>query len=237
MVLALPPMNVSEDVFVREVDEELQKDKLQDAWDRFGKPLVALIVAVLLGWAGWIYWNTRVDAAAGEVGEKLTLAVDTLAAGSDSGVSAKLVEVNSSDATGFHGPAGLTAGSLALQQGDIKAAADTFGKVAANADAAQAWRDLALIRQTSATFDTLKPEEVVARLKPLAVPGAPWYGSAGEMTAMAYVKMNKPEMAGKMLAELAKDEGVPETIRSRASEKANALGVASTRPDPKGAAQ
>lgn len=226
-------MNVTEDVFVREVDEELQKDKLQDAWDRFGKPFVALLVVGLLGWAGLIYWNHRQDAAAGEVGEKLTAAVDTLAAGSDSGVAAKLVEVKASGAEGFHGPAGLTSGSLALQQGDAKAAAETFGKVAADTNTAQVWRDLALIRQTAATFDTLKPEEVVARLKPLAVPGAPWYGSAGEMSAMAYVKMNKPEMAGKMLAELAKDEGVPETIRNRASEKANALGVASTRAETK----
>lgn len=235
--MALPPMNVTEEVFVREVDEELQKDKLQDAWERFGKPAVAVIVAGLLGWAGWIYWNDRQDAAAGEVGEKLTAVVDTLAAGSDQGAKAKLEEVKASDAEGFHGPAGLIAGSLALQTGDDKAAADSFGKVASSGDTAQVWKDLALIRQTAASFDSMKPEDVVTRLKPLAVPGAPWYGSAGEMTAMAYVKMNKPELAGKMLAELAKDEGVPETIRNRASEKANALGVASTRPEAKGAAQ
>jgi hypothetical protein len=234
-------MNVSEDVFVREVDEELQKDQMQNAWNRYGKPAVAMVAAGLLGWAGWLFWEHRQDEAAGLVGEKLTAAVDTLAAGSDSGVSAKLVEVTASTAEGFHGPAGLTAGSLALQQGDVKAAVENFGRIASSQSSAQVWRDLALIRQTAASFDTLKPDEIVARLKPLAVPGAPWYGSAGEMTAMAYIKMNKPEMAGKMLAELAKDEGVPETIRNRASEKANALGVASTRleakPVSEGAAQ
>ena len=36
---------------------------------------------------------------------------------------------------------------------------------------AQPFRDLALIRQTTAEFDTLKPQVVVDRLRPLAVPG------------------------------------------------------------------
>ena len=235
--MALPPMNVTEEVFAREVEEELQRDQMLTLWDRFGKPLVAVIVAVLLGWAGYIYWGHLQDKAAGIEGEKLTGAVDGLASNGGMNADKALAEVMKSDATGFHAPAGLVAASIALQSADLKKASEAFAVVAKNEGNAQAWRDLALIRQTAATFDNMKPEAVVAQLKPLAISGKPWFGSAGEMTAIAYLRMNKPEMAGKMFADLAKDEGVPETIRSRSSEMANALGIDSMRPALKGAPQ
>jgi hypothetical protein len=66
---------------------------------------------------------------------------------------------------------------------------------------------------------------VVAKLKPLAVTGKPFFGSAGEMTAIAYMNMNKPREAGAMFAALAKDEGVPDSIRSRSVQLAGVLGV------------
>ncbi len=233
--MALPPMNVTEEVFVREVEEELQRDQMLSLWDRFGKPVVAGLVVILLCWAAYIYWGHRVDAAAGLQGEKLTEVVDGLSANGGLDADKKLAEIIKSDANGFHGPAGLISASVALQSADAKKASTAFAAVAANEENAQAWRDLALIRQTAATFDSAKPETVVAQLKPLAISGKPWFGSAGEMTAIAYLRMGKPEMAGKMFADLAKDEAVPETIRSRSSEMANALGVDSIRPAPKGA--
>jgi hypothetical protein len=235
--LALPPMNVTEEVFVREVEEELQRDQMLSLWDRYGKPAVAFVAVVLLGWAAYIYWGHRVDAAAGLEGEKLTEVVDSLSASGGPDADKKLTDIMKSDAKGLHGPAGLIAASIKLQTSDLQKAADAFGAVAKDENSAQAWRDLALIRQTAATFDTMKPEQIVAQLKPLSVSGRPWFGSAGEMTAIAYLRMNKPDLAGKMFADLAKDEAVPETIRNRSSEMANALGMDSIRPAPKGAPQ
>ena len=231
--MALPPINITEDVFVREVNEELQKDQFLTLWQRYGKPALGGVIGLLLLWASWLFWQNREAKADGLVGEKFTQVIDSLSAGSDAGVEAKLKEIGKSGAAGYHAPAGLTLASLALQKGDAKAAAAAFGAVVADKDIAQPWRDLALIRQTATEFDTLKPDVAVARLKPIAVAGNPWFGSAGEMTAMAYLKMNKPDLAGKMFAALAKDEGVPETIRNRSSEMANALGVDSARPAAK----
>ena len=68
-------------------------------------------------------------------------------------------------------------------------------------------------------------EAIVARLKPLAVPGNPWFGSAGEMVAVAYMNMNKPDLAGATFAAMARDEQVPSTIRSRVVQLAGILGI------------
>ena len=62
-------------------------------------------------------------------------------------------------------------------------------------------------------------------MKPYAAAGNPWFGSAGEMTGMAYLKLNKPKDAARIFAAMAKDQKVPETIRNRASMMAGSLGI------------
>jgi hypothetical protein len=65
---------------------------------------------------------------------------------------------------------------------------------------------------------------VVDRLKPLAVPGNPWFGSAGELVGMAYLRQGKNDLAGPLFAAIAKDESVPASLRSRTRQLAGLLG-------------
>jgi len=97
----------------------------------------------------------------------------------------------------------------------------------------QTFRDLALIRQTRAEFDTLAPQAVVDRLKPLSTPGHAWFGSAGELTALAYIKMGKDNLAGPIFAQIAKQEGLPPSLRSRAQQMAGAMGIDTVQVDEK----
>jgi hypothetical protein len=100
-----------------------------------------------------------------------------------------------------------------------------FQSVADNADLPAPYRELALVRRTAVEFDKLDPAAVIQRLKPLAVAGNPWFGSAGEMTALAYMKQQKPQEAARIFAAMAKDEALPESIRSRSVQMAGALGL------------
>jgi hypothetical protein len=122
----------------------------------------------------------------------------------------------------------FTQADVLLQKNDLKGAAAKFAAIAADASLAKPFRDLALIRQTSAEYDTLKPQVVVERLRPLAVPGGPWLGSAGEMVAVAYIRQNQRPQAGTLFGQIARDPGVPETIRQRAVQMAGVLGVDAT---------
>jgi hypothetical protein len=65
----------------------------------------------------------------------------------------------------------------------------------------------------------------VARLKPLAEPGKPWFGSAGELLASAYLKQGRKDLAGPLLAAIAKDQTVPASLRARTRQLAGLLGV------------
>ncbi len=136
-----------------------------------------------------------------------------------------LAELAKSNRDGYRALALFTQADVLLQKDDLKGAAAKLGAIAADTSLAKPFRDLALVRQTSAEFDTLKPQVVVERLRPLAVPGGPWLGSAGEMVAISYLRMNQRQQAGTLFGQIARDTGVPETIRQRAVQMAGVLGV------------
>ena len=69
------------------------------------------------------------------------------------------------------------------------------------------------------------PQQVVDRLKPLAVPGNPWFGSAGELVGMAYIKQGRTELAGPLFAAISRDKEAPASLRSRSRQLAGLLGV------------
>lgn len=217
-----PPTN---DAFLREVDEELRRDELQSLWRRYGRLGIGVIVLLLAAWGGWLYWQARENEASGLEGEQLSQALDDLQAGSADAALTKLDPLAQSNNAGYRAAAKMAAAGVALGKNEFGQAAKAYGEVASDASLPKPWRDLALIRQTAAEFDTIKPDQVVTRLGPLAAKGNPWFGSAGEMVAVAYLKMGKTELAGKLFADIAKDENVPETIRSRAVQVAGSLGV------------
>ncbi len=221
--MALPPK--TDESFLREVDEELRRDQLAGFWTNWGKWVVVAVLAALVALAGFLYWQHRRETAAGVEGEQLQTAYDALAADKVADASKALTQLSGSGQAGYSALARFTEADILLQKEDMKGAAAKLAAIAADTSVAKPFRDLALVRQTSAEFDTLKPQVVVERLRPLAVAGNPWFGSAGEMVAIAYVRLNQRAQAGTLFGQIARDPGVPETIRQRAVQMAGVMGV------------
>jgi hypothetical protein len=110
-----------------------------------------------------------------------------------------------------------------LAAGKTKEAAAKYGEVAGDSSVGQPIRDLATIRQTHTEFDTLAPQVVIDRLKPLATSDSAWLGSAGEMIAMADLKLNRLAEARAMFKMIAESDKVPGSIRDRAVQATQAL--------------
>jgi hypothetical protein len=215
-----PPIN---EQFLREVDDELRRDQALTLWQRYGRWAIIGVIGVLAALAGFLFWQSQRAAAAGVEGEKLSQALDKLGQDKIDGVKPDLDALAKSDSGGMRAAAKLTLAAMALQKEDAKGAAAQYAAIAADTSLAKPYRDLALVRQTAAEFDLMKPADVVTRLKPLAVPGNPWFGSAGEMTGIAYMKMNQPRMAASLFAAMAKDPQVPQSISSRVGQLAQIL--------------
>ncbi len=215
----------SDEAFLREVDEELRRDQLAGFWTRWGRWVVAGVAAALVVFGGVLYWQHHQEVAAGVDGEKLQEAYDSLGAGKYPDAQAKLAPIAQSSRAGYRALAIFSQADIALQKNDLKTAATLFASVANDTAQPDAFRNLALVRQTSAEYDALKPQVVIDRLRPLAVPGNAWFGSAGEMMAIAELRTGRKDLAGALFGQIARDDGVPQSIRQRAVQMAGVLGV------------
>jgi len=214
--------------FVREVDENLRRDQMRDMAKNYGKWIVAGIVVFLLAVGGFLYWRNHQHEQAAADSETISAALDKVASGDTKGARTALEPLGDSSNDVTRASALLGQASLALRQNDRKAAIALFRTVADDGGLPQPYRDLATVRLVMTEYDQLKPEEVIARLSPLAKPGNPFFGTAGEMTGMAMLAKGDRAGAGRLFAQIAGDQQVPETIRGRAVQFAGSLGVDAT---------
>ena len=228
--MALRP--IDNETFYREVDEELRRDQLVGYWTRYGKLVIAGIILFIAAIGGVIWWMNHREVQAGDRGETLITAFDDVSAGRSAAAQKKLDDLSKSGIDGYRAASLLTQADMASDSHQQDKAIGLFKQIADDGSLAQPYRDLATVRMTALQFDKLPPQQVISRLKPLAVAGGPWFGSAGEMVASAYLKLNRPQAAAKLFAAMAKDRKVPDSIRSRALQMAGSLGVDAVQDSP-----
>lgn len=221
--MALSPQ--SNEAFLREVDDELRRDQAVALWRRWGVIIIGAVVLALAALGGWLWWQSHSHKQAGERGIEFSKALDDLGANQPKAAEPVIAELAKSGGEGYGSLARFLQADIALQKDDLKAAAAKFAEVANDGSIAQPLRDLALVRQTLAEYDTLKPQVVIDRLRPLVGKGKPYFGTAGEMTAIAHLRLGQEAVAGKLFGEIAQDERVPGSIRQRAVQMAGVLGV------------
>tara|TARA_R110002051_G_scaffold128205_2_gene201813 strand:+ start:5438 stop:6208 length:771 start_codon:yes stop_codon:yes gene_type:complete len=214
-----------EQVFLREVDEAVREDQLKTLATRYGIWIFAAVIIGLGSLAGWIFYQNNQGEKSGLRSEEYIAAIDSVRQNNLDGAAKALEPLMDAEQPGYRAAAQLLQANIAMEKKNPKKAIEGYAKVAADDSLPKPFRDLALIRQTTAEFDLLKPQQVIDRLKPLAVPGNAWFGSAGEMVAISYLNMGKSDLAGPLFAQLAKDDNVPPTIRSRALQMAGVEGI------------
>lgn len=214
-----------QDALLREVDDAYRQDQLSTFAKRYGVQLGIAVLGGLALFGGWLLWSDHREGQHDEVSEQIVKAMDQLDAGNFDTATKSLSKVEKEGSDGAVAVAKMSRAGLVLRQGRPADAARIYGEVANDGNAPQPYRDLALVRQISLSYATMKPADVVEKMKPLAKPGAPYFGSAGELLGAAYLDMGKPDLAGPLFAQIAKDDTVPDSLRSRARQLAGLMGV------------
>lgn len=210
---------------MREVDEAVRQEELTKAAKRYGVPAAIVLALGLAGLGGYLWWDSQQTAKAEAAAVEMTLAVDRLEANQPDSALEKVAPLSSSEIDGVRVPARLLEAGVAQQRGEADKAAKLFEAVIADAKAPPPMRDLATLRLVSLRYDTMKPDDVVAKLRPIAAPGNPFFASAAELVGMAYIEQGKPELAGPLFAEIARDENAPDGLRARARQIAGLVGT------------
>jgi len=220
--LALPPQN--NDAFFREVDDNLRQDQMITAARRFGPMVGVAVVLLLAALAGVLLWRNHQAKALGAASETLNPALAPIERGAPPPDQAALVRL-AADGNGAYQAAARFAIAATLQQkGDVAGAVAAYNNIADDAKVAPPQRDFARLRAAGLQFDTVKPEQLIERLKPLAVQGNAFFPSAAELTALAWLKLGRKDKAGALFAAIVRDPSTPSSMRGRAEGMATSLG-------------
>lgn len=209
---------------MREVDEALREEQLVAAFKRFGKPVGAALAAGLLALAAYLYWDNSVKNEAAIRSEKAMIALDKVQAGQLDAAAKDFEALAKDGPDAMRTLAAMNLAAISAEQGKADEAVKRFAAISADPKAPKIYRDLATVREVTLRYDTMKPDEVVAKLKPIAVPGNAYFGSAGELLAMAYLDSGKRDQAGALFAQIGQDKNVPESVRVRVRQIASGLG-------------
>lgn len=221
--MAISPTDAN-DVFIREVDDSVRDDQIKGFWDRYGKAVLGLVAAGLVGYAGYLYYNHSQAQDAGVTSETFYSALDAGQSGNLAKSDKELATIVKDGDPAYRAAALMTQAGNAMQKNDNVKAAEIYGQVATDTKLPQVYRDIALVRQLTLQFDTEKPETIIARVSPIATKDSPLYGSAAELLALANMKAGKEAEAAKIFGQIAATESVPDGLKTRAQQMAGMLG-------------
>jgi hypothetical protein len=214
-----------EEIRIREIDDAVRQDDTTQFLQKYGVGIGSALALLVAGMFGWWWWDSSNEAALEVQSEAIVSALDFQEAGDFDGADEKVAGLIDDGSPGARTAARFLQAANALQQGEPARAIELYASIVADEDAPGPLRDLALIREISTNFDDRDPADVIAKLERLAVPGNAFFGSAGELTAIAHLEAGNRDEAGILFAEISKDEDLPEMLRSRARQMAGLLGV------------
>lgn len=206
------------DLLIKEVDEDLRQEKLQQVWTRYGGLMAGGAVAIVLAvaaWQGWNSWDLKQRlASSSRYAESATL----LEQGRKDEAAEVLGKLQTEGAKGYRTLAELRLADLKQQQGDLPAAAGIYQRLAADSSVDKVYRDMATIRAAYLTVDSADPVALDKSLEPLAAESSSWRHSAREIQALTALRRGDEARAADLFAKIAEDAAAPQGLRARAAE-------------------
>lgn len=208
----------------KEVDEEIRRDRYTEIWKSYGKYITGAVAGVVLVTAAVVFWQRYQASVAGEEGEKYAAAVELAQSGKSDEATKALAAIAADSGTGYKTMARLQAAALHAEKGETREAAALYDAIAADSGADQMLRDLARLLSVLTELDTGKPDELEAKIAPLAKGDGPWHHSALELTGLLAQKSGDVKRAREIFTRLADDATAPSNLRARARILLGSLG-------------
>jgi len=207
---------MSDDSFIREVNEEIRQDQAKALWDRYGPYVLVIAVAVVLataGWVGWQYWTTsRANASGDRFSQALTLAEQ----GKTDEALAALAGLEADGYGAYPVLARMRTATLHSAQGNNDEAVADFDAVANDGSVPAAIRDMARLRAAYILVDHGSYADVAARVEALTADTNALRHSAREALALSAWKEGRQADAATLFGQIIDDEGAPLNMRRRA---------------------
>ena len=208
---------MSDDSFIREVNQEYRQAQARALWDRYGPIGLAVAVAIVLGTAAWVgydYWQTS---KANTSGDAFSQALALANGGKQDEALAALDKLEADGYGAYPLLARMRAATVLADKGDFAGAVKEFDAVAADTSIPQAIRDMARLRAGYVLVDNGSYQDVSARVEVLTDEANTLRHSAREALGLSAWKEGKAKDALAFFDQINGDETAPRNTRDRAS--------------------
>jgi len=198
------------DIF-REVEEDVRRERLEKFWKRYGYYVIALVVLLLAGVAGWQFWERQ------KAQERLALSEAFVAAQriSDPTLAANAFSQIAKQATGGYDLLARMAQANALYAtGQLKSALDMYRQI--GTDDAGEIGNAARLRAAWIIAATAPRKELESLLTPLNTETSAWQPMAREILAFSDYRASRIKASSDAFRALSEDARAPEGLRNRA---------------------
>ena len=204
------------DILLREVDDDLRRERYAKLWDKYGVIVMAgafLIIAGVAGGKFWQYWSAK---QAAQSGEKYIAALDLSRDNKFDDAAKVLDEFSKNGPTGYSVLARFRLAVQIAKSGDTAAAVEAYDKLAQDRSVATAMQGYAMVRSAVLLLDTASSAEIETRLKDLIKDENPWRGTARELIGLSAYKAGEHEKARDQFSAILSGAGTTPGLRQRA---------------------
>jgi hypothetical protein len=200
----------------REVEEDLQRERMERLWKKYGKYVLATVAAILLGFGGYQVWKQQTEAAAADRGARFVAAVDYARDGKTA-ESEVLFKALAAEAPGAYAVlAKMRLADAATKAGKPDDAFATYEALGKDASIDPTMRQFAQLQAAALQVDKADLNEMQARLTPLAENSSPWRHSARELLGLSAYRAGKFDDAESQFQLMLGDRATPNGLSQRA---------------------
>lgn len=210
------------DIF-QEVDEEVRRDQASTYWKKYGRYVIAVLVAIVLGTAAYVGWKEYDKRQRTKDSVAFIAAMDLIQQGKTGEAKARFAALAGKADAGYAMLSRFQIAAILGESGDLRGAAEAFDAIAHEDGVDELYVRLANLYYVLYMIESGDPKDLAKRLEPLLVNDGPWRYSARELSAVLAMRTGDTEKARKAYTELADDTTAPAGLRARAAEMLRAL--------------
>lgn len=205
----------SDDTLLREVEEELRRERMEQLWKQYGTYFLLGAIAIVVGVGGFQFYKWRESSAAFSSGAAFERAIGLADDGKRDEARSALDSIATSGPSGYSALARLRLAAAELEAGDKTKALASYEALAAASGADPLLKSFAKLQAAALKIGEADFTEVENRLNDLTAESSPWRASARELIALAALKAGKQDAARKALEQVLADRSAPADVRER----------------------
>jgi hypothetical protein len=214
---------MTQDNLFREIDEDIERQKIEAFWKRYGNVVLVIAAITVLAASVFSYKNKEKVAKTQQLTGELAAIMDETEKNETKEITDLQLFAQDNPGRTQTTYAELQAAALLAKNGDTDKAVALYDLVAQDEKADHAYRQLGDLFSVELQLDKGEPAPLQRRLEPLMSDNEPWHFSAMELSGYLSLRAGDKASATRIFTSLAQDARVPQTISLRAGDMVRLL--------------